>query len=151
MTTPILSAGASNRNFASIISRALFISVAESTVILGPIFQFGCRSASRGVIREKAPARLKNGPPDAVRRIFRTLSGLSPAMTWKIAFVSAAAGKSRAAAFLGGAPEKPAGADQRFLVGNGQRDAAFGGGERRRQARRAHHPRQENVPPRVLP
>ena len=57
-----------NRWCASITSRPLFMSVAESIVIFAPIVQVGCRSASAGVTaRSSSAARPRNGPPDAVR------------------------------------------------------------------------------------
>src|SRR5439155_144278 len=49
-------------------SRPLFISVAESMVILPPIAQVGCLSASSTVTPSRsARARPRNGPRDAVR------------------------------------------------------------------------------------
>ena len=55
MTTSIRSGGRPNSQRASITSSALFISVAESTVIFGPIRQVGCRRASSR--RDAAPGR----------------------------------------------------------------------------------------------
>ncbi len=53
---------------ASISSRPLFISVAESTEILAPIDQLGCATACAGVAASMvAISALRNGPPDAVR------------------------------------------------------------------------------------
>ena len=61
-------AGAPNSQCASITSSPLFIIVAESTEILRPIRQFGCAQASSGVTRARSSgARVRNGPPDAVR------------------------------------------------------------------------------------
>ena len=63
--------GKPNSHTASISSRPLFISVAESTVILAPMFQLGCRSASRRVTPANSSRFLpKKGPPDAVSSIF---------------------------------------------------------------------------------
>ncbi len=57
-----------NNHRAWMSSRPLFIMVAESMVILAPIFQFGWRRASSGVMRWSSAAVFpKNGPPDAVR------------------------------------------------------------------------------------
>ena len=55
-TTSMRSAGTSNSQCASMTSRPLFISVAESIVILRPICQVGCRSASSGraVVKRRA-------------------------------------------------------------------------------------------------
>src|SRR5262249_24576434 len=58
---------------ASIISKPLLNNVAESIVILGPIFQVGCFSACSGVIESNfVRGVFRNGPPDAVRMIRRT-------------------------------------------------------------------------------
>ena len=48
-TTWIFSGGIPNSQYASITSSPLFISVAESIVILFPILQVGCRNASSTV------------------------------------------------------------------------------------------------------
>ena len=57
-------------------SRPLFIIVAESIVIFGPIFQVGWRRASSTVIAENvANARVRNGPPEAVRTSRFTSAG----------------------------------------------------------------------------
>ncbi len=56
--------GVPNRWWASISSRPLFISVAESIVILPPIAQVGCASASSTVTSSSsARERPRNGPP----------------------------------------------------------------------------------------
>ena len=52
-------------------SNTLFISVAESTEIFFPIFQFGCCTAFDGLtIFNFFLFKFKNGPPDAVIKIF---------------------------------------------------------------------------------
>ena len=57
-----------NRWWASISSSALLASVALSTVILLPMRQVGCCSASSTVAsRTRSAAHSRNGPPDAVR------------------------------------------------------------------------------------
>src|SRR5215472_108843 len=67
MTASIRSPGSPKRKWASMTSRPLFIIVAESIVILGPIFHVGCASASSTVIASKVSSRRsRNGPPDAV-------------------------------------------------------------------------------------
>ena len=48
-TTSTFSMGTSNSHIASIVSMPLFISVAESTVILGPMFHVGWLSACSAV------------------------------------------------------------------------------------------------------
>ena len=67
-TTSMRSYGTSNSQCASITSRPLFISVAESTVIFAPIVHVGCASAcSRRDRRQLARAPSpRNGPPEAV-------------------------------------------------------------------------------------
>ena len=62
------------------ISRPLFIIVAESIVIFGPIFQVGCASASSTVIASKRRERpaAGTGPPEAVSTSRRDL-GRRPA------------------------------------------------------------------------
>ena len=68
-TTAICSGARSNSQRASMISRPLFMRVAESMVIFAPIFQVGWRSASSTVMEAKASrGRSRKGPPDAVRR-----------------------------------------------------------------------------------
>ncbi len=72
-STSIRSGPTSNSQRASITSSPLFINVAESMVIFGPIRQVGCRSAASGVTSCRSPAeRSRNGPPDAVRIRRRT-------------------------------------------------------------------------------
>ena len=72
-TTSIWSGRRSKSHRASMTSRALFIRVAESIEIFGPIFQVGCRSASSGVTSASSRAlRPRNGPPDEVRITRRT-------------------------------------------------------------------------------
>ena len=58
-------------------SKPLFIMVALSIVILGPIFQVGCRSASSGVI-SSVISFSKNGPPEAVSNILSISACFSP-------------------------------------------------------------------------
>ena len=54
-------------------SSPLFINVAESMVILGPIDHVGWRNASSGVTAPRSAAgRSRNGPPDAVSMYRRT-------------------------------------------------------------------------------
>ena len=62
-----------NSQHASIISRPLFIIVAESTEIFRPMRQRGWAQACSGVTPESsADGVVRNGPPDAVSRILRT-------------------------------------------------------------------------------
>ena len=67
-----------NSQCASITSRPLFISVAESIVILRPIRHVGCCSASAAVTPVSSDAvRPRNGPPDAVRMSRRISDGVA--------------------------------------------------------------------------
>ena len=62
-----------NNHLASMYSRPLFIIVAESIDILGPIDQLGCLIAALGVIRLNSLNDLvKKGPPDPVNKILDT-------------------------------------------------------------------------------
>ena len=83
IVTRTLAGGRSNRRQASIISKPLFIMVAESIVMRWPITQVGCFSACSGVMCSKsASGVLRNGPPDAVSHICLTSEGLPPRMHW---------------------------------------------------------------------
>src|SRR2546423_862386 len=74
-TTSMSSYPIPNRWCASITSRPLFISVAESIVIFAPMLQVGWASASATVTSASDSAvRPRNGPPDAVRA-FEHLAG----------------------------------------------------------------------------
>src|SRR5579875_2043227 len=67
-STRMRSSGTPNSHEASITSSPLFINVAESMVILAPIRQVGCCSASAGVTaRRRSRGRSRNAPPEAVR------------------------------------------------------------------------------------
>ena len=67
-TMSIFRPGTSKSQRASMTSSPLFIIVAESIVIFGPIFHVGCRRASSTVIAGNvAKSRVRNGPPEAVR------------------------------------------------------------------------------------
>ena len=64
---------------ASITSSPLFISVAESMVILSPIDQLGCFKAWAGVTADSLAAGTeRRGPPEAVRMSLRTSARLWP-------------------------------------------------------------------------
>src|SRR4051794_17547575 len=74
-------------------SRPLFISVAESMVILPPIAHVGCLSASSTVTSSRSPRpRPRNGPPLAVRISLSTVPGRSPASSWYSAECSESTG-----------------------------------------------------------
>ena len=135
------SRGTPNSQCASITSRPLFIIVAESTVILRPMRQFGCAQASSGVtFASSASGRVRNGPPEAVSRI------AAHAGARRIARVAAAAGtgRSRCARCRSAAAsrrpsrtalhERGAADHQRFLVREQDALARARRGERRREA-----------------
>jgi hypothetical protein len=79
-------------------SSALFIIVAESTEILRPMTQFGCAQACSGVtVPSVSGARVRNGPPEAVRMILSMRRGQvdgSSGSDWKMAECSLSIGSS---------------------------------------------------------
>ena len=71
----------------------MFIIVAESMVIFAPISHVGCFSASAAVtVAICSFVKRRNGPPDAVSRIFSTSLSPSPTMLWNIAECSLSTG-----------------------------------------------------------
>ncbi len=95
-TTSIRSYGTPKRKCASISSSPLFASVAESTVIFGPICQVGWASASSIVtVRSCSRVRPRNGPPDAVSTSDSIVSGRRPSRHWCSAECSESTGSSR--------------------------------------------------------
>ena len=98
---------------ASITSRPLFISVAESTVILAPIAHVGCASASvDGDPGQLLARRPRNGPPEAVK----TMPPSAPAAARPRHCMERASARSRpgaAAAAARAAPRAPAGRRRR--------------------------------------
>src|SRR4051812_3756095 len=96
-TTSMRSYGMPNRWWASMSSRPLFISVAESMVILPPIAHVGCLSACSTVTSSSSPrVRPRNGPPLAVSTSLSTVPGASPASSWCSAECSESTGMSAA-------------------------------------------------------
>ena len=68
--------------------------VAESTEIFAPIRHVGCPSACATVAdRIRATVWVRNGPPEAVRRIRRISSRRRPAIAWKTAECSLSTGR----------------------------------------------------------
>ena len=101
ITTSIFSAGTEKSLEASITSKPLFIMVAESTEIFGPIFQTGCAKASLGVTFSKKVLSFPlKGPPDAVIRRRAILSLPPAARHWKMALCSLSTGMISAPVFL---------------------------------------------------
>ena len=93
--TDTCAVGKSNNQRASMTSNPLFISVAESIVILSPIFHVGCCSASATRMPAKSSAgRCRNGPPDAVRMIRLTSAWRWPCRAWNTALCSLSTGRS---------------------------------------------------------
>src|SRR5260370_38687863 len=81
------------------ISRPLFISVAESIVTFGPIDQLGWRRACSGVAARIASAdQVRNGPPEAVNTMRWIFSRVPAASDWKMALCSESTGKTVAPA-----------------------------------------------------
>ena len=80
------------RCIASMNSRPLFIMVAESTLILAPIDQFGCLTACAGVT-DAVCSRVqpRKGPPEPVSSILRSSPSL-PQRHWKMALCSLSTG-----------------------------------------------------------
>ena len=87
---------------ASMTSSPLFISVAESTVILAPMVQLGWCSASSRLTRSNSENFLpKNGPPEQVSHSRRTSpQPEQPWRHWKIAECSLSTGRISAPRFL---------------------------------------------------
>mmetsp|Transcript_20380 Transcript_20380/g.60288 ORF Transcript_20380/g.60288 Transcript_20380/m.60288 type:complete len:205 (+) Transcript_20380:749-1363(+) len=89
-------------------SSPLFIIVAESTVILAPMSQFGCVVAlalttsgcSALSLRSSAAEKSRKAPPDAVRMTRRSAPGGTPCKHWKMAECSESAGVIFAPCFL---------------------------------------------------
>ena len=96
MITSIFSIGMPKSHRASIISRPLLKSVAESTEIFLPIDQVGWRSACSGVTEERSSAMaLRKGPPEQVRMRRLTVEGSRPSRHWKMALCSLSTGRTR--------------------------------------------------------
>ena len=92
--TDTCASGSRYSRMASMTSRPLFISVEQSTVILGPMVQLGCRRASaRGFLATSSRHIPRKGPPEQVR-ISRRISWRSaqPCKHWKIAECSLSTG-----------------------------------------------------------
>ena len=84
-----------NNRVASMHSMPLFISVEESTVIFGLIFQTGCLRASRGVtFFIRSVENSLKGPPDAVSVTRFILARGSPRIHCQMALCSLSRGRS---------------------------------------------------------
>ena len=139
ITTSIRSPGRPKRKCASITSRPLFIIVAESIVILGPIFQVGCASASSTVIASKVSRRRsRKGPPEAVSTSRRASPGAPARRAWWIALCSESTGMISAPLLRGLREDELARDDERLLVR--EREALAGRAPRRSAERRPSAP-----------
>ena len=136
-----------NRKCASISSRPLFASVAESTVIFGPIRQVGCASASSTVTRSSSSRlRPRNGPPDAVRT--SECDGVGAAALEALERrreCSLSTGIRRAAAAPARGERELAGGDEALLVREREVDAALERPQRRGQPGEADDRVQDEV------
>ena len=94
-TTSMRSGPVSNSQRASMTSRPLFISVAESTVILRPMRQVGWARASAGRTSSRRSAgHSRNGPPEAVSTSRRTSADGRPWRHWWMALCSLSTGST---------------------------------------------------------
>ena len=81
-------------------SKPLFIMLAESMVTFAPMFQRGCfRAISLVAAAICSTVASRNGPPEAVSRIF-SISALSPWSDWKMAECSESTGIMKLLCFL---------------------------------------------------
>ena len=94
-TTRTASAPTPKRWQASMTSRPLFMSVAESMEIFGPMFQVGCARASSRVTCASCPrSRPRKGPPLQVSHMRAISRAFSPARHCHMAECSLSTGKS---------------------------------------------------------
>ena len=134
-TTSIASYGSPNSQCASISSRPLFASVAESTVIFGPIRQVGWASACSAVTSASSSrVRPRNGPPDAVRTRPATLARSRPSRHWWSAECSLSTGQEQPSPTLLRGDGELAGGDEALLVRERERHTVLERPERRPDA-----------------
>ncbi len=127
----------SNSQCASMTSRPLFIIVAESMVILRPIFQVGCLSAWSGLTRSSSSrVKRRNGPPDAVRISRRISLPLTAVQALMHRVVLAVDRKDRHASAARCVRHERARHHEYFLVGDGDRFSGVDGGEHRLESGR---------------
>ncbi len=125
-TTSIREGGRPKRKCASMTSRPLFIMVAESIEIFGPIFHVGCASASSTVIAPNVwRSRWRSGPPEPVSTMRRTSSRVPHRSAWWMALCSESIGRISAPVDRADAIRSSPGDDEGFLVR--QREALAGG------------------------
>ena len=131
ITTSIRSYGRPKRKCASITSRPLFASVAESIVIFGPIDQVGCASASSGVDVRELVAR-PSAERAAARRQHEAL-GLAELGALEERRVLAVDRDQLAPAARARLERELAGGDEALLVRERERDAVLERPHRRRE------------------
>ena len=136
-----------NRWCASITSRPLFMSVAESIVIFAPIVQVGCRSASAGVTASQlvggaAPERPPGGGQDRPPRTRSRRHALHELEQGRVLGVNR---HQRGAGARPRGRDEVAAGHQALLVGQRHGNAALERRQRRPQARRAHQGVQHEV------
>ena len=138
-TTSMRSYGVPNRWWASMTSRPLFISVAESIVILPPIAQVGCLSACStvDVLELGARAAAERAAGRGQRRAGRSCPARSPAMQLVQRRVLGVDRDDLRAGGLGQRRHELAADDQRLLVGQREVDALAERGDGRAEAGRA--------------
>ena len=131
-------------------SRPLFIMVAESIVIFGPIFHVGCARASSIVIASNVSRRRsRNGP--ARRREDQAPRLFGPAAAHGLVdrAVLGVDGDQLGSALPGFVEDELSGDDQRLLVGEGEPLSRADRGVRRAQAQRADEPSDDGIGLRV--
>ena len=143
-TTSIRSYGTPKRWWASIASKPLFISVAESIVIRPPMRQVGCARASSTETPERS-VRPRKGPPDAVSTRRSTVPGGSAPISWKSAECSESTGSRRQPPCLGEGHRQLAADHQALLVGEGDVDPLAERDDRRAQPGGADDPVEDEV------
>jgi len=117
-------------------SNALFISVAESMVILRPICQVGwLRASDTPACSIRSMGQSRKGPPEAVRVIRRNLSPLLALQALEDGRMLAIHRQNLYSGGAGGGHDYGPAHDQRFLVGDGQVSPALDGRQRRPPAR----------------
>ena len=115
------------------------MSVAESTVIFGPMFQVGCASASAGVTSASSlRLRPRKGPPEAVRTSEWIVSSARPSRHWNAAECSLSTGRIRPPPRSLAASASGPAATRLSLFAKREVDTALERLQRRREACESH-------------
>ena len=147
-TTSTWSMGTPKSHRASIISSPLLNSVAESMVILRPMFQVGCFSACSGVTSARSLAAvLRNGPPDASQDQTPHMPRWFPGQALENRVVLAVHRQDGHVVPLSLARDFLAGHHQNFLAGHRQCLPRLDRLQRRGQAGRADDGNQDEIGP----